>query len=79
MIPAVMNVSVVGAAAAAARRLAMSLPTAVRSFHSMGPLHVGRSTVDRRSPRAAAFGKSAQSARTPGMLRPPKPVSRWRT
>ena len=76
---AVMNASVGAAAVTAARKLAVSLPTAVRSFQSMGPSHVGRSTVERRSARAAAFGKSAQSARMPGTLRPPKPVRRCRT
>ena len=33
------------------------------SFHSIGPLHAGRAIVVRRSARAAASGKSAQSAR----------------
>ena len=52
---ALMNASVGAAAVTAARKLATSLPTAVRSFQSMGPLHVGRSTVERRSRARGGF------------------------
>ena len=60
---AVMNASCGSTPPSAARKLATSFCTAARSFHSMGPLHEGRATVERRSARAAASGKSAQSAR----------------
>ena len=76
---AVMKASVTRVPSRAARRLAMSVSTAARSFHSMGPLQAGRATAGRRSARAAASGKSAQSARPRTALCPPKPVRRWRT
>ena len=60
-------------------KFAMSFWTAVRSFHSIGPLHAGRMIVERRSLRAAASGKSAQSARIGTAASPSKPVRRWRT
>jgi hypothetical protein len=41
---AVMKASVTRAPSRAARRLAMSVSTAARSFHSMGPLQAGRAT-----------------------------------
>ena len=74
---AVMNTSVGRAAATPARRCAMSRSGAARSFHSMGPVHAGRDTVERPT-RAAAAGKSAQSARWARAV-PPNPVIRWRT
>src|SRR5204862_468674 len=55
-----MNASTGLADSSAALKFAMSFWTAVRSFHSIGPLHAGRMTVERRSPRAAASGKSAE-------------------
>ena len=76
---AVMNASVGFTPARAALKLATSFCTAVRSFHSIGPSHDGREIVERRSDRAAASGKSAQSARTGTAAWPPKPVSRCRT
>ena len=76
---AVMKASVGAAPSTAARRLATSFSTAVRSFQSMGPLQAGRMIAARRSARAAASGKSAQSARFAAPLWPSKPVRRWRT
>ena len=74
-----MNASVGRTLSRAARRLATSFWTAPRSCHSMGPLQAGRDTAERRSARAAASGKSAQSARLAAALVPPKPVRRCRT
>jgi hypothetical protein len=74
-----MNASVGRAASVAARRLAMSFWPAARSFHSMGPSQAGREIVERRSERAAASGKSDQSARDGTALCPSKPVRRCRT
>ena len=51
---AVMKASVGAAAVTAARKLAVSLPTAVRSFQSMGPSHVG--ALDGRAPLGARGG-----------------------
>jgi hypothetical protein len=61
---AVMNASAGLAEASAALKFATSFSTAFRSFQSIGPLHAGRMIVERRSPREAASGKSAQSALT---------------
>ena len=74
-----MNESTALTPARAALRLAASFCTAVLSFQSIGPLHDGREIVERRSDRAAASGKSAQSARTGTAACPPNPVRRWRT
>jgi hypothetical protein len=74
-----MNASAGLADSSAVLKFAMSFCTAVRSFHSIGPLHAGRMIVERRSPRAAASGKSAQSARIGTAACPSKPVRRWRT
>ncbi len=76
---AVMNASVGCTPCSAAFKLAVSVCTAVRSVHSIGPSQAGREMVERRSARAAASGKSAQSARPATRLCPPKPVRRWRT
>ena len=76
---AVMKASAGWTPSTAARRLATSFWTAVRSFQSIGPLQAGRDTVERRSARAAASGKSAQSARGRPALSPPNPVRRCRT
>ena len=76
---AVMKASVTVAPASPARRLAMSVLTASRSRHSMGPVQAGRDTVERCSRRAAASGKSAQSGRPRTIVVPSKPVSRCRT
>src|SRR5712691_629140 len=59
---AVMKASVGWASFNASLRFSASFCTAVRSFQSMGPLHDGRDTSERRSARAAASGKYAQSA-----------------
>ena len=74
-----MNASVGCAPATAARKFSMSFWTALRSFHSIAPLHAGREMPEGRSERAAASGKSAQSARGATALCPPKPVRRCRT
>ena len=76
---AVMNTSVGFTDDTAAVRLATSFCTAVRSFHSIGPLHAGRKIVERRSDFAAASGKSAQSARVGTAACPPNPARRCRT
>ena len=61
---AVMKASAGLAEASAALKFATSFWTAVLSLQSIGPLHAGRMIVERRSLRAAACGKSDQSALT---------------
>ena len=75
---AVMKASAGVAPARAERRFPTSRSTAVRSFHSMGPLHDGRATTERR--RRGRRPPENLPSRTGGASPlPPNPVRRWRT